>query len=160
MCNELFPRRFYKYSYGLTTILSKRIDISPTFREKKQGIARVNAFAKVAGTRPRVLSIPKRVCSCVPNNREGWRLQTLRQVGRGQTWERALSSRLQQPGRQGAATRVARIQQNPVGSSELVSRPRDTQLPTPPSTPPRTLAARPSCRPSQAGLGPSSPRRA
>lgn len=96
----LLPRRFPTRSLGLETAPSQRAGISPLPREEH----RVSATANVAGTWPRLLSIPARCAAA-------WPPQSPRQVppsqarpgsrpaARGSDSRRA--GRLRQPGAQG-----------------------------------------------------------
>lgn len=104
----LLPRRFHTHSDSLTTILSKRVDISPLSLGENRGTARVSALAKVAGTRLGIPSIPARVCNCAPLDLEGWRPQTPRHVCPSQARERARSPWRLTAGREGATAAAPR----------------------------------------------------
>lgn len=145
----LLPRRFPTRSLGLETAPSQRAGISPLPREEH----RVSATANVAGTRPRLLSIPARCAAA-------WPPQSPRQVppsqarpgsrpaARGSDSRRA--GRLRQPGAQGRRP-PRRRPQSPV--------PRPSPLADPDRADPGRKAL-PSPLPGGAGQGPSSPHRA
>lgn len=68
----LVPRHFHTHSHSLTTILSKRVDISPlSLGENRGSVPWPRSRKPDSG----ILNIPTRVCNCVPPNLEGWRPQ-------------------------------------------------------------------------------------